>query len=193
MNTKRCYKCQVSKSLDQFYKQGNSQYDYYCKYCRVGASIQSQHNNTKKCSIEDCKKPHYAKTWCRMHYARWVRTGQTNRKSSRVKKQRTYIYNGKEFTYRKSYELMYKYKMTQEEFDERTSKGCEICGIEQVDTSFHVDHDHNCCDGVISCGECVRGVICSRCNVAVEKYESNKMRADNPTRDMIVNYMEVWK
>ena len=128
-----------------------------------------------------------------MHYARYLRTGQTNRKSSRVKKQRTYIYNGKEFTYRKSYELMYKYKMTQEEFDERASKGCEICGIEQTDRSFHVDHDHNCCDGLIACGKCVRGVICSRCNVAVEKYESNKMRADNPIRDMIVKYMEVWK
>lgn len=29
----------------------------------------------KSCSIEECSKPHYAKGWCQMHYARNQRTG----------------------------------------------------------------------------------------------------------------------
>lgn len=30
-----------------------------------------------------------------------------------------------------------------------------------------VDHDHNCCEGAISCGKCIRGILCRKCNVAL--------------------------
>jgi len=29
----------------------------------------------KICSIENCNKPHYARSWCQMHYTRWQRHG----------------------------------------------------------------------------------------------------------------------
>lgn len=33
--------------------------------------------------------------------------------------------------------------------------------------NFAVDHDHRCCSGQDSCGQCIRGIICRDCNMAM--------------------------
>ncbi len=30
-----------------------------------------------------------------------------------------------------------------------------------------VDHDHSCCPGPISCGKCIRGLVCAPCNTLI--------------------------
>lgn len=37
---------------------------------------------------------------------------------------------------------------------------------------LHVDHDHRCCPGKRSCGECVRGVLCVNCNSTLGRVEA---------------------
>ncbi len=43
---------------------------------------------------------------------------------------------------------------------------CASCGRTIVD-SFHIDHDHVCCDRLPGCGKCIRGLLCSLCNTGI--------------------------
>lgn len=64
------------------------------------------------------------------------------------------------------------YNLTLEQFDALfASQGsaCAICQTTEPNWKghWHIDHDHACCPGNRSCGACVRGVLCMRCNVAL--------------------------
>lgn len=41
---------------------------------------------------------------------------------------------------------------------------CEVCATPLDEKSARIDHDHACCPGNRSCGGCVRGILCNRCN-----------------------------
>jgi hypothetical protein len=42
---------------------------------------------------------------------------------------------------------------------------CAICRRATGRTkNLAVDHDHKCCNGPTSCGDCIRGLLCSTCN-----------------------------
>ena len=43
------------------------------------------------------------------------------------------------------------------------SSGCEVCGSFKRLT---LDHDHSCCPTGKSCENCVRGILCHKCNTA---------------------------
>lgn len=52
--------------------------------------------------------------------------------------------------------------------------GCAICMTGTPARGWHVDHDHACCPTVArSCGRCVRGILCSRCNKALGAFKDS--------------------
>lgn len=46
---------------------------------------------------------------------------------------------------------------------------CAICRCPEPGGRgrWHVDHDHACCSGKRTCGRCVRGLLCYKCNAAI--------------------------
>lgn len=64
---------------------------------------------------------------------------------------------------------------------------CEICGCDIVSPrkdnkgrmrlDYSIDHDHACCQGATSCGKCIRGVLCRRCNIGIGYLQNNPQAA----------------
>lgn len=64
----------------------------------------------------------------------------------------------------------YAYGLTREEYLAIMAGPCGICG--QRVARMHLDHDHSCCpQSARTCGNCIRGVLCHRCNLGLGYYE----------------------
>lgn len=69
------------------------------------------------------------------------------------------------------------YNMTLEDYDrilQEQGGVCAICGLPPKDgEDLCVDHDHDCCSDInMSCGKCVRGLVCHGCNMRLGQIES---------------------
>lgn len=84
--------------------------------------------------------------------------------------------------YRKNW--LKRYNLTLDDYDNLlAAQGgvCAICKASEpggVGSRFHIDHDHACCpERMTSCGKCVRGLLCSYCNLHLAGENPRRLRA----------------
>lgn len=159
MEIKICSRCEQSKSRSEFHldaRRVDGLYPY-CKDCRRAYS-----GATKKAPRKFETKSEYDKDYrARMDAA-----------EATARSRRRYLWAT--------------YRITPEEYAQmlRDQGGvCAICGKIPEDSvssskygnraNLHVDHDHSCCPGKLSCGSCVRGVLCMRCNAGLGSFEDS--------------------
>lgn len=92
-----------------------------------------------------------------------------------------------------SAQQLWNHGITHEQYDDLAARQYDRCAICGDDGRLVLDHDHDCCPSLgkqRSCGHCVRGLLCARCNWLVGYIERSRpgvvMRAlayvagDNP-------------
>lgn len=76
-----------------------------------------------------------------------------------------------------------RFNLTEADYDAMFERQMGLCAIchkpETGGIRLAVDHDHSCCSSDSSCGKCVRGLLCKRCNMGIG------LLGDNP--DVMTN------
>lgn len=143
------------------------------------------------CTLEGCTEPQYCRALCSKHYNRWLRTGSTEARRSyadrmpiRADGACAYVAEGCMNNHAPGYalcapcgQLRSKYRLEYPAYAEvlKAQDGhCALCATtpEQEGKRLAVDHDHGCCVGNRTCGACLRGLLCSRCNMALSFVEN---------------------
>jgi hypothetical protein len=68
----------------------------------------------------------------------------------------------------------YKYGLSDEDVDHIVSVWNGKCWICREKDVADIDHDHSCCPGSKTCGECWRGALCRECNINLGHYENDR-------------------
>lgn len=124
-----------------------------CPFCLIDKSLSEFYQKQAKCNM------------CRLQYSKdWY---QRNKESAGKRARNWVKSNPKQ--HRES-ALMRLYKLPAKRYAEMLKNQrnkCAICRVEftsEKRKGAFVDHNHSCCAGNSSCGNCVRGLVCRDCN-----------------------------
>jgi hypothetical protein len=143
MNQKLCINCNKMKDLEDFgiRRAEKDGLHYYCKKCHKEKSAQYRKDNPD--STRQCVSNY------RKQNPEKVKDSQLRTKYGISLDKRN------------------------EMIDNQGGK-CLLCDVEfseKWDERPGVDHDHTCCPGSSTCGKCIRGILCLRCNAWLGRFE----------------------
>lgn len=155
---KRCPKCGVVKGRSEWNK-SKSRADGLAPWCKGCHSAYSREWRSRP-EVKDRQAQRAAQRYAEM----------TNEERAE------YINRGTERRRAIGYTLRLNYRVSIKWYEETLAAqggGCAICGKRPSKTRrLSVDHDHSCCPGEKTCGECIRGLLCITCNVWLGFYEN---------------------
>lgn len=152
---KWCPKCKSQKPLEDFHKSSRSKdgRNGYCKECNIKQRMDRYEHKKEKIIKTDSRKQ------CRICKEIKEYSYFKNKKNTYCDQCVKFIGNVR---------VLKRYKLTPESYKsmlDSQSGVCKICNFPEKDgRRLSVDHDHSCCSGTTSCGKCIRGLLCSRCN-----------------------------
>ena len=141
----------------------------------------------KKCEVEDCALSSNGKArYCGYHDARNKKYGHPTEGAKQRERLPAGVYpehcpfpdcqnkhNGA-YIFCKSHRARFKkYGVNDQQILELLNKSgglCDLCGNE---ATIHIDHDHACCPELPACGNCVRGLLCRRCNYGIGQFNDD--------------------
>lgn len=164
---KVCSVCEQTKELDKFYRRPDGRCRQPCKSCYPQSQSKWRENNIEKRRAYDRERrpagsPH-----------RWTLPEDP------VSKRDHY--------YKRTYGIsLERYSQILKSQDYK----CAICRLPESKISrknglpmwLCIDHDHTCCPGTKSCGDCVRGLLCHLCNTGLGKFRDNALFLANAAK-----------
>ncbi len=159
---KQCTKCLVYKETSNFHKYSKAQDSLkpWCKPCVREYDLAEDDPKRKM-----PRKYFDSKMHCRECNKYLNADSFTLRKSTNARCDECTIIHQHKKTVKKHGITYEQYLAMYEEQDGR----CKICN--DVEKSYRsrlsIDHDHSCCPGHNSCGKCIRGLLCSSCNMTL--------------------------
>jgi hypothetical protein len=120
--------------------------------------------------MKRCSKCGETKSFSDFHSHKGNASGLSSQcKECRKASSKKYNSDNKEKLYFKN--LLYRFGVNQTQYQEMLdaqSGVCAICGETcKAGKNLAVDHDHACCPGKQTCGDCIRGLLCANCNVGI--------------------------
>lgn len=158
---KTCIKCNISKSLDQFSpsKSTRDKRHSYCRECmrdyvksRPGYDHQSRQKLIKTETHKQCSICHHV-------------FPMTDFRLSKNGYRDSYCVECKKAYHKRKSIISHGITIPDYVTMLAIQQGvCKICGGTDNGRRLAIDHDHSCCPGHYSCGKCIRGLLCQRCN-----------------------------
>lgn len=172
---------------------GSLCHNHYREQIRRANGVKPAVKRDAECQLQSCSEPHYSLGYCSGHYRRFSTTGDPQedvpfrklvlgRTACEVPGcPRAHVAGGLCASHHATTRT---YRITKQQLIELLTQPCSICGATE---NLSIDHDHSCCAGSKSCGNCVRGTVCGRHNRMLGQL------GDNPENLLrAAEYLESW-